>query len=176
MSKNQSLPIIQIDSPCSMDWGELTGSDQSRFCDSCQKSVLNFESMTAADIHDALARGEDICARIARDAQGNLLTADRTNAHARRNNVLSKAAAFAASALAIAIAGCSRDAGELTKQPTDTVEPPPPITAAMGGICFEPIEAELPLDNEQADIGAENGPVKLMGRVSMPSTKLIGSE
>ncbi len=168
---NIQLPVIQIESPCSMDWNDLSGSEQSRFCASCQKSVLNFETMSEAQIRDSLTSGSDMCARVVRDKQGNIVTADSYRKPERRRKLLSKLATLAASVLAVSITGCVRENAELKHSPSPAPEPPPPATAAMGGICFGPVEAT---DSTPAAPDPEPQ-VELLGRIALPQERPQGT-
>ena len=161
------LPAIQIESPCSMDWKDLSGSEESRFCASCQKNVLNFETMSEAQIRNSLARGSDICARIVRDNQGSIVTADSHRKPKRRLKLASKLATLAASVLTVSIAGCVRENAELDHSPLPAPEPPPPASTAMGGICFGPVEA-----TESTPTAQDPEPqVELLGRIALPQEK-----
>ncbi len=37
---------LQIPEPCHEDWNKMTPGDKGRFCDSCQKAVVDFTSMS----------------------------------------------------------------------------------------------------------------------------------
>ncbi|MCO4293896.1 carboxypeptidase-like regulatory domain-containing protein [Solitalea sp. MAHUQ-68] len=41
---------IQIESPCSKNWNNMTFNDQGRFCDSCQKTVIDFRNLSDNEI------------------------------------------------------------------------------------------------------------------------------
>ena len=73
----KSLDIIQVQSPCSESWDQMSGSEQTRFCAGCQRHVHNLSQMTRDEaerlICDAAGR---LCVRFERMADGNVRTLD----------------------------------------------------------------------------------------------------
>jgi hypothetical protein len=63
-NQNDHLDLINIPSPCSADWGSMTGNNRVRFCDQCHQSVHNLSEMTprAAIKLIATSKGR-LCAR-----------------------------------------------------------------------------------------------------------------
>src|ERR1700733_12947719 len=71
------LGSIQIASPCSAQWEEMTGDEQSRFCSHCDKHVFNLSALTAEAALQLIREKEGtLCGRFYRRADGALLTAD----------------------------------------------------------------------------------------------------
>lgn len=56
---------ISIPTPCHKDWNKMTPAEQGRFCDSCQKCVIDFTKYTDRELHDFFSKhsGERICGR-----------------------------------------------------------------------------------------------------------------
>ncbi|HEX8315320.1 MAG TPA: hypothetical protein VF609_10015, partial [Flavisolibacter sp.] len=55
---------IKIPTPCHEDWNEMTPKDKGRFCDSCQKTVIDFSPMSDRQIADFFKRpAASICGR-----------------------------------------------------------------------------------------------------------------
>ena len=64
-----------IQSPCKMDWDLMTGDDQVRFCDHCQKNVYNITQMSQQETVDLVNENEGrICVRMFRRADGTIVT------------------------------------------------------------------------------------------------------
>ncbi|HKP70925.1 MAG TPA: ankyrin repeat domain-containing protein [Pyrinomonadaceae bacterium] len=61
MKKKRYSQTIRVAKPCTEDWGQMTGSEQVRFCSHCAKSVNNISTMTE---RDAL--------RLVRESNGNV--------------------------------------------------------------------------------------------------------
>ncbi|MGE0568724.1 MAG: carboxypeptidase-like regulatory domain-containing protein [Bacteroidia bacterium] len=58
---------LSIENPCSEDWGKMTASEKGRFCDACQKVVVDFAAMSDKQIIDFLSNTSGkICGRIAK--------------------------------------------------------------------------------------------------------------
>ncbi len=75
--QTSSLDRIHIASPCSVDWSEMKGTEQVRFCGQCQKSVYNFSRMTRAQAEALIANTPGrLCARFDRATDGMILTED----------------------------------------------------------------------------------------------------
>jgi len=72
------LPRIQVASPCPADWDAMAGDNRVRHCDQCDLDVYNFSEMTSAEIKRLVAasRGQRLCGRLYRRADGTVLTRD----------------------------------------------------------------------------------------------------
>jgi hypothetical protein len=51
MSDNRYFSL-EVSQPCHEDWSKMTASQKGRFCDSCQKEVIDFTAMTDSQIID----------------------------------------------------------------------------------------------------------------------------
>jgi|GEM_PF-6228148 len=142
----QNLPVIQIDEPCTKDWDGMSGTDQQRFCDTCDKHVLNFSEMSAAEVNQAMSSAGDtrVCARIQRKPDGSIVTRDSRSK--LRRSLLSRVSQFAALATACVLAGCG------TKEPE-----PPAIMGAVG--------PESPAEVESKDANTPEDQLMEMGEV-----------
>lgn len=56
---------ISIPQPCHEDWNKMTPQEQGRFCDSCQKCVVDFTGFTDKELHQYFIKhsGEKVCGR-----------------------------------------------------------------------------------------------------------------
>ncbi len=64
MRKN--LPIqISVPQPCSEDWNKMTPQEQGRFCDSCQRCIIDFSTYSDKELYKYIAshEGQKICGR-----------------------------------------------------------------------------------------------------------------
>lgn len=97
------LPVldqIQIASPCSASWNQMTGDDRTRHCDACQKDVYNLSDMTREEAEALiLERNGELCVRYYQRADGTILLADCT-VGIRRKRVQRRTAARAAALVA----------------------------------------------------------------------------
>ncbi len=60
------LPIqISIPQPCHEDWNKMTPTEQGRFCNTCQKCVMDFTGFTDKQLYDFfdIHKGQKICGR-----------------------------------------------------------------------------------------------------------------
>jgi hypothetical protein len=103
------LPVldqIQVASPCTADWNQMTGDDRARHCGACQKSVYNLSGMTRAEAEALLIeRNGDLCVRYYQRHDGTILLADCTVGVQRkrdRRRTAARAAAIVAGGLAVA--------------------------------------------------------------------------
>lgn len=56
---------INIIAPCHENWDEMTANEQGRFCDACQKTVIDFSKMSDLEIYHALHNHKGkICGRL----------------------------------------------------------------------------------------------------------------
>ena len=63
-SRFSSLAPIHIATPCSENWSQMQGDDQSRFCEKCVHQVRNSESMTATELDQAASSTQRVCLRL----------------------------------------------------------------------------------------------------------------
>jgi hypothetical protein len=169
-SKNKSslpvLPQIQIKTPCPMNWDDMKGDSQKRFCGHCQKHVHNFEQMAAGDVNELLVSGQNVCAKILRRTDGSIVTKET---RITRRNWLGKLGALAASILAlVTLGGCREPADDVTGSvaPLSTVEAPVLMGevdgSELGDVAF--VQPEL--------VAEQPGePVKMLGKVMKPASK-----
>jgi hypothetical protein len=77
-----SLPLpvldrIEIASPCTASWDEMTGTDRVRFCGQCQLQVYNLSAMSRDEAQRLLGETpERLCVRLYRRTDGTMLTQD----------------------------------------------------------------------------------------------------
>ena len=161
MSKFTPLPQINVASPCHENWSEMTGSEQSRFCQQCEKSVLNLTEMTNDEVREVVTSGESICVRMRRQPDGTIVTRDTAKARQSgwfRRHMNAIATSVAAS---LALVGCSRD--NTVSSPISAPEPTPVVDETeiiMGDICVE-----LPPE-EQLQTAEGDGSTLMMGMVA----------
>lgn len=112
--KKQSL-ILHIPHPCTVPWDEMAPATGGRFCDHCQKKVLDFSAMTDNELLAVIGNSNGkICGRLHPAQQNRLLAPDTS----RRRGFLP--AAIIASVLAAVIPGSSK----AQKPATDTTISP----------------------------------------------------
>lgn len=64
---------IKIAEPCHENWGAMTPNDKGRFCDSCQKTVVDFTRMSDAAIFRFMeANTASVCGRMSNDQQNKV--------------------------------------------------------------------------------------------------------
>jgi hypothetical protein len=117
------LGRVKVASPCRESWQGMTGDDQVRHCQRCDKFVYNLSAMTTDEAEALLAsRGESMCVRLYQRADGTVKTADCPSP------LRWPVAAVGAAALAVgAVAVAGRP--EPRRLPVVTVPPPPPASA-----------------------------------------------
>jgi hypothetical protein len=99
--KRISLDNMDIAQSCSTDWESMTGDEKIRFCIECKKDVYNFSAMTRREAELLLQKNSGkICARITRDADGTVITA---NPPAGLNLVNLRASKFASAVVTAAL-------------------------------------------------------------------------
>jgi hypothetical protein len=76
-TRKDLLERVEITSPCTANWDEMKGTDQIRYCSECQKYVYNLSEMTRREAEALLvSRGNQMCARLIRDLDGQTLTVE----------------------------------------------------------------------------------------------------
>lgn len=64
MNRNKSI-CITLPQPCNEDWHAMTPTERGRFCNSCQKCVIDFTGYTDSELYQFFTRQNDgnICGR-----------------------------------------------------------------------------------------------------------------
>jgi hypothetical protein len=100
------LELVDIASPCPVNWASMSGDDQRRFCSQCKLHVYNLSEMSERQAEEFLrkqsAEKKRSCLRFFRRADGTILTKDchTIRAHLRRTlNVWFRLTAVCASFL-----------------------------------------------------------------------------
>ncbi len=62
MRKHQSIQI-SIPQPCYEDWSKMTQQEQGRFCNACQKCVVDFTTASDATLYHHFSSNSNICGR-----------------------------------------------------------------------------------------------------------------
>jgi hypothetical protein len=144
-----SLRVVQ---PCPKRWDDLHPAQDGRYCGACDRTVVDIERLTAAEVGDLLASGEKLCARLAVLPDGSPLTRDHPRSPLRPAWVgRGLAAAVAASALA-----CS--------PPAEPAAEAPPAEETAAETCTRPApdrpEELRPLTEEEIEM------LRMLGYVS----------
>jgi hypothetical protein len=72
-----SIDELQVASPCSASWSDMTGSDTVRLCAQCEKNVYDLSLLTRAEAAELIREKEGkLCIRFYKRADGTVLTAD----------------------------------------------------------------------------------------------------
>ncbi|MGB5943094.1 MAG: carboxypeptidase-like regulatory domain-containing protein [Leeuwenhoekiella sp.] len=58
---------VNIPEPCAEDWSKMTPMERGRYCDSCEKEVLDFTNFSQREIALRIKNGENICGRFRKD-------------------------------------------------------------------------------------------------------------
>ena len=151
-----ALDTITVASPCTQDWGKMTGDERVRHCSLCKLNVYNLSDMTSEDAEELVASREGrLCVRFYRRADGTVITRDCATVLARmRRRAKIIAVAFlgalglstASAAIAAQETGGLKAPATWTRQPFSTIakvlpagwlpEPEPEIF--MGEACIIP--------------------------------------
>ena len=71
------LPNIKVATPCTADWGAMTGDERVRACASCNKNVYNLSSMTRDEAESLIMAKEGrLCVRYYQRKDGTILLKD----------------------------------------------------------------------------------------------------
>jgi len=71
------LTNLSIASPCSTNWNEMAGDEQTRHCQECQLNVYNLSNMTRQEAETLIQKKEGrLCVRFYRRLDGTILTKD----------------------------------------------------------------------------------------------------
>jgi hypothetical protein len=133
------LPVldqIQVASPCSASWNQMTGDERTRHCGACDKDVYNLSGMTREEAEALIIeRNGELCVRYYQRADGTILLADCTVGVQRKRH--QRRTATRAAAL---VAGGLAAAGSMVLHARET-EPP----------CALPLDGHIVMGDLKAD-------------------------
>lgn len=157
-----SLNVLQIQTPCDADWHVMSGTATRRHCADCDLHVHDLAALPRRKAEQLLAQSQTqrVCARVTRDAQGQIITRDRLRT---ARNRFAAAAGLALSV--IGLTGCG-DRADASSSPTGPT-PVPPHSSAAGGIRVAPAPlagAIAAVPELGAPIAVEP-PLEIMGEV-----------
>jgi hypothetical protein len=139
-----SLDTIQVASPCTAAWDDMSGTERMRFCHLCQKTVYNLSVMTRAQAEKLIRQKEgSLCVRLYRRRDGTVLTGDcPVGLRAARRRMALWLGALAAGFLAVLAWGGALLGWTITHQPRPrggtpilNVFDPDPPDCIMGDIA-----------------------------------------
>ena len=89
MPKKSFIEALEVKSPCTEDWDEMTGNEEVRFCTHCSKNVNNISEMTRKDARRLVRKSEGrLCVRYRTDPKTGLpIFAAKLTRIARRTGV-----------------------------------------------------------------------------------------
>ena len=58
---------ITIPEPCHEDWNKMTPQEKGRFCDKCEKCVIDFTGLSTQQMFNHINSGKDLCGRFRPD-------------------------------------------------------------------------------------------------------------
>jgi len=180
LSQNDSFSLdnLTIASPSTVDWHEMQGDNQVRFCGQCQLNVYNLSGMTRQDAETLVSSQEGrLCIRMYKRHDGTVITQDcpvglsiRYKRHAK-NKVL-KLGKIAAIITLVTVAGIYTAnvspamAGGMEPLPSKMgeieVKGRPAVNPAIMGDVAVPI---------QGNVAQPVSPPPLMGKPAMPPKK-----
>ena len=72
-----SLPMITIQTPCTVPWDTMRGDDRVRFCGQCERQVFDLGNLSSSEVMELLGGTEEVpCVRFYRRPDGRVMTAD----------------------------------------------------------------------------------------------------
>lgn len=158
MSQKTTFDSIEVKTPCSEDWNQMSGNSQVRFCSHCAKNVHDISAVTRKQAKKIVAEsGGDLCVRYVRHPNGRIKTAEPGFANQKLHQINYRAARLAAgivgATLTLASASyaqgnisINRKSVETVSQSKDKADKPPIETGngAISGTVTDPQGALVP--------------------------------
>jgi hypothetical protein len=151
---------LRVAAPCTEDWSRMKGDARVRDCGSCHMKVFNLSEMTADEARALIARslkGERVCARFYRRADGKVMTRDCGPGRSRRQSLRLKIAVSVLAAWAGSLAslmGASAQ-GKSRREKSE--------------IHFITGKIAAPAADDTPQAAEAQGPSVLMGQIVEPS-------
>lgn len=141
---------LQVISPCTADWTQMSGADNKRHCAQCNKFVYDFAQIRPQEITAIVAAHHgSLCARLTRGADGSLLTYEpMPEAAAINRRAWPVAAAVMAAVLGLAAPTAAQTArpgatigGAQDGQRAQAKTQPGELTSSINGVVTDPAGA-----------------------------------
>lgn len=110
MSVQDLMRRAELATPCSANWGEMSGDEKVRHCGQCDQNVYNISAMTDEEVLEQmllLTAGKKVCMRFYRRADGSFLTKDCPVGLRRLQEKARHAAAWVAGGLSLLVSFAS---------------------------------------------------------------------
>jgi hypothetical protein len=160
MSKRNLIDSIEVKSPCSENWDEMTGSDKARFCSHCTLEVNNLSALTRKQAMRLVRRSNGrICVRYIKNP------VDRKPLFADRLYQISRRAGITAGILG---ASLSLSTISYAQEETQTNKSEISVIRINQSGYFDPIDQE-----KDKEIKAEGTALSFSGTVTDPNGAVI---
>jgi hypothetical protein len=152
MSQSISL-TVQLDEPCQENWNDMDATQQGRFCNNCQKQVIDFTGFTDQQLlHYFLANPFPVCGRLRQSQRGHTIVATAP----KINRSLSPVAATLLTLTAISMEAKAHNAPhrvaiQLTQPANKSVSFTPADSLLISGTVKD--EHGAPLENAEIVFG-----------------------
>lgn len=144
------LDQLNISSPCTADWAQMSGDARKRHCAACNKFVYDFAQLSRQEVTAIVAaRRGSLCARITRRADGSLLTYEPSpNLPLANRRTTPVAAAVMSALLGLSAPGVAQTALpgaaiqlEHDAQRAQSKPRPGELTSSINGVVADPAGA-----------------------------------
>jgi hypothetical protein len=138
MSERIPLDVIDVSTPCPVDWDEMRGTDRVRFCGQCKLHVYNLSAMSRHEAEELINETEGrLCVNFYRRTDGTIVTADcsRLRQAARvARHAWASAYAISAALVCALLAPLGFGASSQTCEKDPLNVEPNPVTRILGGV------------------------------------------
>jgi hypothetical protein len=159
-----SLANIRIASPCPAEWAKMIGDERVRHCSECNLNVYNLSAMNQKEVERLLTanRGQRLCTRFYRRADGTVLTQDCPwSLRAATRKVSRLAAAILAAILSVNIAAAKSKPKEASCDCQQTKQKDSGIQLTVldqNGAVIPNAEVTLESESSKGKITGSTGP------------------
>ncbi len=164
---------LEIATPCPMQWADLVGNEQKRYCGECRLHVYNFAAMTRPEVEGVMSSAVGrVCARLFRRPDGTILTRDcgpvRERLRKRLRRIRVAAAALIGMVGTFALAACGARAAPGGDTPATTpaasTSETPDVPEGPGELLGE-VDVEVHIFEELGDVLV---PQERLGKIAPP--------
>jgi hypothetical protein len=141
--KKDFLDSIDVKSPCSESWDEMTGNDRLRFCARCATSIHNISAMTPAEAEKLIKKSEGkLCIRIEKSPDGKSITAPPKSFKVRRRSAA--AAGILATSLTLSTLAPAQQSPVLPKDNPNQTQKDKQNFLVLSGVVTDKAGAVVP--------------------------------
>lgn len=79
---------LEISNPCSENWNQMPQSERGRFCDKCQKNVIDFTNSNDLELYNLILNDDKICGKITQEQLNKVIEINKRKRQFKNSSLI----------------------------------------------------------------------------------------